>query len=372
VLVKVLDESERKKMLGQIRQTIPHLELPLLRKVVRLSLSAPSGSVVQENEEVMDKIKCNSLQWMLHQDGHMGDALICANILLRDFLLNEEEDKTYVAMNFMNECLPESFLELVSQSVDKVIREEVDENRNILYNLGMDRTVYMTKIDNATREYMAFMSYLDAYSSFENWKEILRETPTVLEDHQLPDATNLNETEQSVAKSNFLRGWIKEKKKHVEKTLNAAEAARLSLHNVLTHPGGWLSVDEDELANIDLADKEEQKRQRDTEKIRSRHLVLAVNLYHQVCEETASWLSRSVNDTENIHLPRDEVLHLLQEPSSGSNISPTPTFWYQHALDLATLVASDTNGISKAFPPNDLKDLLTKLAETAISKLMNV
>jgi len=372
VLVKVLDESERKNMLGQIRHTIPHLELPLLRKVVRLSLSASSGSGVEENEEAMDEMKCNSLQWMLHQDGHMGDALICANILLRDFLLNEEEDKTYAAMNFMNECLPENFLELVSQSVDTVVGEEVDENSNILHNLGMDRTVYMTKTDNATREYMAFMSYLDAYSSFEIWKEILRETPTVLEDHQLPDATNLNETEQNVAKSNFLRRWIKEKKKHVEKTLNAAEAARLSLHNVLTHPGGWLSADENELTNIDLADKEEQKRQRDTEKIRSRHLVLVVNLYHQVCEETASWLSRSVNDTDNIHLSQDKILQLLQEPNSGSSISPTPTFWYQHALDLATLVASDTNGIFKAFPPNDLKDLLTKLGETAISKMMNV
>jgi hypothetical protein len=375
VLVKVLDDSERKLMTGQIRDLMPRLELPLLRKIVRLSLSAPSGSIGDESEEVMDKIKCNSLQWLLHQDDHMGDALICANILFRDLLLNEEEDKTDVAMTFMNDYLPESFLDLVRQTVSPII-EEVDENSNTLLNLGMERTVYTAKVDNAMTEYVAFNSYLEAYGTFEDWKKILQETPTALEDHQLPDATNLNETEKNIAKTNFLRSWVKEKKKHLEKTLHAAEEARLALHNVLTHPGGWLSVDEDEFVNIHIADEEEQNRQRDIEKIRSRHLVLAVNLYQEVCEETASWLSRSLNDTENIHLPREEVLNLLQKSNSGSStdtdISPTPAFWYQHALDLATLVASDKNGISKAFNPSDLKDFISKMGETAISKLMNV
>jgi hypothetical protein len=375
VLVKVLDDSERKLMTGQIRDLMPRLELPLLRKIVRLSLSAPSGSIGDESEEVMDKIKCNSLQWLLHQDDHMGDALICANILFRDLLLNEEEDKTYVAMTFMNDYLPESFLDLVRQTVSPIIEEE-DENSNTVLNLGMERTVYAAKVDNAMTEYVAFNSYLEAYGTFEDWKQILQETPTALEDHQLPDATNLNETEKNIAKTNFLRSWVKEKKKHLEKTLHAAEEARLALHNVLTHPGGWLSADEDELANIHLADEEEQNRQRDIEKIRSRHLVLVVNLYHEVCEETASWLSRSLNDTENIHLPREEVLNLLQKSNSGNStdadISPTPAFWYQHALDLATLVASDKNGISKAFSPSDLKDFISKLAETSICKLINV
>ena len=375
VLVKVLDDSERKLMTGQIRDLMPRLELPLLRKIVRLSLSAPSGSIGDESEEVMDKIKCNSLQWLLHQDDHMGDALICANILFRDLLLNEEEDKTYVAMTFMNDNLPENFLDLVRQTVSPIIEEE-DENSNTVLNLGMERTVYTTKVDNAMTEYVAFNSYLEAYGTFEDWKQILEETPTALEDHQLPDATNLNETEKNIAKTNFLRSWVKEKKKHLEKTLHAAEEARLALHNVLTHPGGWLSADEDEFANIHRADEEEQNRQRDIEKIRSRHLVLAVNLYHEVCEETASWLSRSLNDTENIHLPREEVLILLQKSnasnSTDTDISPTPAFWYQHALDLATLVASDKNCISKAYSPSDLKDFISKLAETSISKLMNV
>ena len=52
--------------------------------------------------------------------------------------------------------------------------------------------------------------------------------------------------------------------------------------------------------------------------------------------------------------------------------SHTPDYWYRHALDLATLVASDQHGIHKAFPPGELQDLIAKLGETAVSKLMNV
>lgn len=373
-LVKISDNSERKKVTEQIRELIPSLQLSLLRRVVRLSLSASSGSVLGGSDRVMDKIKCDSLQWLLHHDEHMGDALICANILLRDFLLNEKEDKTHAATIFMSTHLPENFIDLANQSLTELVRsDDASENSNIVSIIGMAQSVYLSKINNASAEYMAFMSYLDAFGSFKNWKRILQTTPTSLDGHHLPNATNLNETEENIANSNFHRCWIKEKKKHLNKTLAAAEAARSSLYNVLTHPGGWLSTDDEDFINIHVDDEEEQKRQQDIERIRSRHLVLAVNLYHQVCEETAMWLSRSLSDIENIHLPRKEVLQLLQQHDDpGNTISFTPSIWHQKALDLATVVASDAHGISKAYPPNDLRDLLAKLGETAISKLMYV
>lgn len=353
-------------MTGQIRDLMPSLELPILRRVVRLSFSAPAPATGGDD---MDAIKCNSLQWLLQRDEHLEDALVCANILLREFLMNEEEDKTTVAMAFMNDYLPEDFLDLVSS---------VYASQDASESMNADKSA---KVNNAVTEHLAYMTYLDAYGTFEKLKETLKDTPTALEDHKRPNYNNLNEVEKNIANSNFITGWVKEKKKHLERTITAAMDAREAWYKVLTHPGGWLLVDDDDVSAPSAGgDLEEQKRLMDIPKIRSRHLVLAANLYHQVCEETASWLSRSLNEAENLQLPKEEVLRRLQSSclagkASGSDDddgSHTPNYWYKHALDLATLVASDKHGIHRAFPPIDLQDLITKLGETAVSKLMNV
>jgi len=373
VLARVLDDSERKTMIRQIQELMPFLEFPLLRKVVRLSLSAPATAAGTDD---MDAIKCNSLQWLLQKDEYSGDALICANILLRELFLDKEEDKTHAAEIFLKDFLPGDLLEKVRYFA---------ENEDFEFNDGNSGNT-MKKVSNAITEHLAFVSYLDAYEAFEKWKEILKETPTALENHhQIPNYVHLSEMEKNIADSNFLRTWVKEKKKHLEKTLSAAEEARKSWHNVLTHPGGWLLInDDDEVPSpsttiAGVADGEEQKRRSDIRKIRSRHLVLATSLYHQVCEETASWLSRSLNEAENFHLSREEVLQRLQSSHTGSSsvggncagLQQTPQYWFQHALDLATLVSSDQHGIYKAFPRADLQELITKIGETAVSKLMN-
>jgi hypothetical protein len=283
-------------------------------------------------------------------------------------------------MTFLNEYLPEGFLDMVSAafaSREQQSDDDDDDNDN-----DNDIAFRAAKVNNAITEHMAYIVYLEAYGAFEKWKEILRATPTT-SSLELPSYSNLNETEQAIADSNVLRSWVKEKKKHLETTMGAAEEARMAWHTVLTHPGGWLSVDDDdEVRDADMdATAEEQQRRADIQAIRSRHLVLAANLYHQVCEETAAWLSRSLHEAEDFHLSREEVLHKLRFGSSNNNVnmdegespgSHTPDYWYQHALDLATLVASDKHGIHKAFPPIDLQELITKLGETAVSKLMNV
>eukprot|EP00536_Pseudo-nitzschia_multiseries_P018541 jgi/Psemu1/328864/estExt_fgenesh1_pg.C_26840002 len=380
VLARVLDDSERKTMIWQIQELMPSLELPLLQKVVRLSLSAPATATAASADD-MDAIKSSSLRWLLHKGEFAGDALVCANILLREFFLDEEEDKTHAAEVFLKEYLPGDLLETVRYYAEHEDPESSSDDS-------------MEKVSNAITEHLAFMSYLDAYEAFGSWKETLRATPTALEDHhRIPNYDNLSEMEKSIADANFLRTWVKEKKKHLERTLTVAEEARKAWHNVLTHPGGWLLLDDEEErvsnsrststpAIVRVVDLEEQKRRTDIQKIRSRHLVLAASLYHQVCEETASWLSRSLNETSTFHLSREEVLQRLQsgsgsgftgsaDSSSQQQMHTTPGYWYQHALDLATLVASDQHGIYKAFPRADLQELITKIGETAVSKLMN-
>jgi len=413
VLAKIRDDAERQFMNDELHKLMPSMELPLLRRVVRLSLSEPqtfaglddNGNDTNNdtnNDNDMDTFKCKSLWWLLQKEEHLADAVVCANILLREFFRNEEEDKTMAAMTFLNEYLPEGFLDLVSTAFASKQQDSDETDDNVA-------TVFQAaKVNNAVTEHLAYIVYLEAYGAFEKWKEILRATPTTSSsslENGPSYSNNLNETEQAIADSNVLRSWVKEKKKHLETTLGAAEEARMAWHTVLTHPGGWLSVDDDDevstsptysngvgsanaTADIDMdidmdATAEEQQRRADIQAIRSRHLVLAANLYHQVCEETAAWLSRSLHEAEDFHLSREEVLHKLRFGGSNNNNngmgeggerpgSHTPEYWYQHALDLATLVASDKHGIHKAFPPIDLQELITKLGETAVSKLMNV
>ena len=69
---------------------------------------------------------------------------------------------------------------------------------------------------------------------------------------------------------------------------------------------------------------------------------------------------------------RAEVLEtLVQSSSSHSTVEYDPSEWYQQALDVVKIVADDRYGIHQALGGTAaLKDILTKLAETAISKLV--
>jgi hypothetical protein len=361
VLAKVLNSSERRKMMDQIKGLMPTLELSLLRKVVRILLA--TQELPDEGPAVLDEIKLNSIEWLLQDEQHLGDALICSNIYMRELLLEEEEDKMDLAMHFFSEYLPAG---LADQVADIVTATDTDD-----YDPG-----YITKVSNARIEHSAYVSYLEAYHAFESWKDVLKQTPTTVENNMSIDTSKLNATERGIADRTIQKNWIREKKALFEKIIEIAEEARSAIDKVLTHPGGWLSLEGDHEASND---NEEYARKEEIARIRSRHLVLAVNLYHQVCEDTASWMSRSYDDAESVGLARDQVLSMLDSDvcTAGSDdytwtkSSFSPKFWYQHAMNLSTLVAMDSYGIYKAFPPGDLKDLLSKIAETAVAVLLN-
>eukprot|EP00934_Nitzschia_sp_Nitz4_P003217 Nitzschia sp. Nitz4//scaffold15_size197535//127748//130735//NITZ4_001591-RA/size197535-processed-gene-0.82-mRNA-1//-1//CDS//3329537754//3207//frame0 len=330
MLSKVTVESERKSMLHQMQELFPHLVLPVLRKTVRWTLGSTKAS---------DELKFHAIQWLLYQEAHAGDALICANILLRDFFDNNEDDKLETAMTFLENHLPDELEERASQSIA---------------NTG---DALAKQVQDAGTEYLSFSAYLEAYRTFGKWKDILTQTPTVIRDTIAGvDINRLQPTEQEIYHQRSVREWTKIKEKNFQLVLEAAEQARTELHDVLTYPGGWLSLDELPKG----ASQEEKTRQEQIQSIRSRYLVVAVGLYMQVCESTASWLSRSLDDTS--WLSREENLEMFK--------SYKPDVWYQRALDVATLVADDRYGIHQAIDPDDLKEILAKLAEVAISKLM--
>ncbi|CAJ1935733.1 unnamed protein product [Cylindrotheca closterium] len=344
ILAKMHDEGDRQEILDQIQELFPELEIHLLRKVVRLSIRKPAA--LEQNTSEEDERECHSIGWLLQKESHLGDALICANILLRGFFLDHEDDKMEVAMLFVQDYLPGDLVDKAGTTrpqQDTISEEE-----------------YTRQVENAVTEHYAILEYLKAYQSFNKWKDMLasasattgRASPEV-------NMARLNPTEKSIAEQHRVKEFVRNKRESCRVVVQNAEQARKVLKKVLTHPGGWLALDEQ--AN----GPEDVKRQRELETIRSRYLVLAVQWYHSLCEETALWLIKSLDESASVGLTRKEILNLLR------NEAMSPGHWYQHALDLTVLVADDSYDIYEAFKPQDLQELLSKLAETAISKLMN-
>jgi hypothetical protein len=401
-LTKVLETTERKSMLEQIRDLFPNLEIPVLRQAVRLSLSSSSATETElyddDDDDDEDERKCRSMEWLLYSDEHMGDALICANILLRDFFLNEQDDKMEAAMALVADVMPEDLCDRAGQQ-QATTATTTTATTTTMDDGQWDETTYATKVDNARSEYLAFVSYLEAYRTFGKWKEVLSTTSTTTNtntNNNTVDVSMLNPTETNIAQQRMVKDWLRAKKATCQTVIEAAEQARKVLYDVLTHPGGWLSIDDEEgtmmeqgdndnddnnMDMVDNRDPETKTRHREIKEIRARYLVLAVNLYHQVCEETASWMSRSLDDASTVHMSPKQAA-LLLSPKQAAPLSPppycdyyAPSYWYQEALELATLVADDRHGIHKAaFRSNtiELQEFLAKLAETAVSKLMNV
>ncbi|KAL3940685.1 MAG: hypothetical protein SGARI_000876, partial [Bacillariaceae sp.] len=237
-------------------------------------------------------------------------------------------------------------------------------------------------VSNARLEHYAYASYLEACHAFEQWKDVLKQTPTTAKNSFNIDSSTLNDKDRGIADRTKQKIWIKEKKDLFEKVTLVAEEAKTAIYKVLTHPGGWLTADSgDDSVDFSIgdSDNEESARIEEIKKIRTRHLVLAVNLYHQVCRDTASWISCSYDDSASVGLARDQVLSMLDSDVAAADAEApavksfsSPKFWYQHAMQLTTLVANDSFRIYDAFHDSgDLKDLLSKIAETAVAELMD-
>jgi Nuclear pore protein 84 / 107 len=372
VLVRVEGEEYRKTVVEQARELLPGngMDRALLKIVVRRILAEEDDLMAIEGDEDgdgainvptrSDMRKMKAIQWLCFYEDHAGEALIAANILLRQLLL---DNKLPSAVLFLQDFLPEAVVERAMTTT----KGPNDEDK-VEAILGMARN-----------EHIAYQSYLKAFRAVEEWRLVISSTPsssTPVDDKV--DASVLNETEQSIAKSMEKREIIGQKRKTSLVIVEAAETARKDIMRVLLHEGGWLADLEADTGIYDTS-PEGLERKNEMQALRSRMLPYAVKFMHEVCEATAAWMWNSLLDgSPTLGSTPKEVLEAIGETGMSSTEDGTalplscfsPRFWTQQALELAETVSSDQYNVHQAFGAWELKELLAKLSDIALSDLM--
>jgi len=216
------------------------------------------------------------------------------------------------------------------------------------------------------------LSYIEAAKAAEDWKAAIAATDAITADStdDTVDKTQLNATEAAIAVSMERRKLIEEKRKTTQVVVVAAAKVKKALNKILEHPGGWL-LTEDELVTENFDG--EMLRRAELDKLRKKLLPDTVMLYHGVCVETAAWLSKSLDDAIaklGGSMEGKDMLKQISESSSSSTESPiSPRYWTQKALAVAQNIESEAFCIKSAFSTADCKELLSRLAETAVTDL---
>ena len=299
------------------------VDIVILKRVVRLILA---------DADLTDVRKCQAIGWLCFTPNHYGEALVCANELVRQLLLGE---KTHVASQFLWDYFP------------TIVQED-----------SYDEFV------SAKREHDALLVYIEANTAFNRWKECMTDmapesTPSTL------DHSALNEQEKGIARQMDKRRLVEEKREAAQNVIDAANAAQAKLDEVLTFDGGWLQEYEED---DDVDSPEEVKRQSELEVLQARLVPQVVFLAHNVYTETATWMKTMLEDAVPV-VGKDtkEVLSVLDEVE---DLSPfAPLFWLKHAHALANRVASEEYSVYDAFGEKDLKHFLELMEEVTIRVL---
>jgi hypothetical protein len=419
-LVRVESTKERAVIVQQLHEFLTirkvDFDLDVLRKVVRLILFTSSDNNGEINNDAvlfsnnyrdasiehLDLQKMNAVLWLVLNEEHIGDALIAANILLRQFLLYEDSDgsnKLKEAKVFVNEVLPQNILDRVTarqsnptSKTDIVVMEE--DNNPLSRTESEARTI---EVEHAQSDFVAIQSYLLAMDGLQRWVDVISSTSPIIEniDEKTADRTGdkidkskLNHTELSIAANLDHRKFIDEKRNTTAKVVAAADTAESLLLEILKYQGGFLLTDDEAITpNSDSTEEwtDEAIRRRDElNKLRSLLLPNIVSLYGNVCTTTAKWMYTSLNqaiekhvsaikDISNQSLLQDEVIRLLDNSVvlDGAASPVSPQYWTQKIFDLAEICSSDTYGIKSAFDNgDDYENLVQLLAENAINHLL--
>jgi hypothetical protein len=361
LFAKIESNNERAIIVDQLCEHLPgyRLDIAVLQLLVTsvlLELDTENDGFQHETPSDLDVRKMNSLSWLYFRPEHIGDALICCNTLLRQFLL---EDKFNAALMLLEQVrrdfVVDKFLESPSSDGDSddQLMEDID---------------HVINMDVARSEYHGFQCYLDALKAVRFWQETLVTTeaePQVLDSSI--DTSRLNITEAEIASLMERRNVIHEKRKSSLCVNSVADDACRSLKSVLEYPSGWLLTDNE--TGTDQSD-EATKRREELLSLRGKLLPGSFMKYVEVCMDTASWMSTSLDDAlVRLEGEPQNLLGDLDGGADGMKTPLSPCFWTAKALEIAEVVANEQYGIIGDSKSYYLHDLLQKLAEASVEHM---
>ena len=389
----VSDEKNRRIVLKNARDYFDEgMDLAILRNVVRSSFQsvdefhdplnvaswlgrATTNERFDEELEGMishdDVRKMHSIRWLSFYPEHYADALICANMLTRNLLLE----------------LPRSIGEAIDDQFDdwtnnpKLYTAKVLQARFLPTNIAQvvmgstsddDHQDDRDYVSMCMVEHEALLKFLDAHNAYESWKDFIIEAPSNIP-FALGDRFPENSVESDVAVKMETMKYVKKKKEIGLSLIKFAQIATESLMHVLEFDGGWFYVEESEGVN-EVVD-EYSERKREMIDVRSKCLPAAISLAFRICHTTAIWMEEFTRDVEDVHQDKaTEVMTRITgngmfEADGVSNPFEAAT-WHREALLLANTVASRESKIAECMSKKDLDAFMNCMAETNICLLM--
>lgn len=333
------------------------------------------------------------MRWLCHFPEHYPDALVCANALLRRFLLESrvgtsgdgaggeaaaaeaavEDAKLHAAEVFVNEILPRNL-------VDVALKHCVGEEEEV----GPE-SVSLALVEDLKAEFVSIERLLHARALHARFLRVVSETPSrhsstirVRRSSTAAAPPALSAAEAEAAKKFEMRDALQKKMGACRIILGAAERASEAWEGVLKFEGGWLADgDNDGIGNGGGNAFESETRSAEMNSIRSIFLPTATFHLRDVHDRTAAWLEETTDDLLDRFGDdgRGSIVSLLERHDEGtsSDVFATsqaaPGYWHRKALSLATLVARDEFAVHGAFGVDDMKRFMDLMAESSL-KLM--
>ena len=179
-----------------------------------------------------DVVKIHSIQSLYFRNEHYADALVCANMLIRNFLLSlptQKEDHAlndwadslnlYTAKVFQSRFIPADIENVAMASI-------TDENTE-------DAEDHVT-------EYGALVQFLGSHNACQNWKEFVEENLLFVSSARDKRSFVESTVESSVAMNMEIMRYVKKKKNRSQQLETITETAKDILMEVLHFDDGWL------------------------------------------------------------------------------------------------------------------------------------
>ena len=392
-LTNVHEDGFRRKVLRQMREYFPAgLDLVVLRRTVRMiifnqvgeedrfgyaflrllgggSRQKRAGSRATKLDEMLsptDVCKMHSVRWLCYVPEHAPDALICANSLLRQLILNvmvdnvtdgEEDDPSlHCARVFLTRFLPKD-------TAKNALRHAIEAEE-------ASDAVSPEEVEDASAEFGAMEAYVDARIAVDRWQS---EITTTSAEYSVRGASSGGNSVAGLAANKMeRRNFLHRKKNAGLQVINAANDAKEKLMAVLSYEGGWLVTSNPTSSDSVIGEDEQANRINEMASLRESCLPHAVFLLHAVLDGTAEWMEVSLADAERAYGEEGEamMIDLLRSNDGDAKNCPfLPGYWYRSCLDIAVIVADDEHNLRDAFQKEGMEQFVGLMAECNVNWL---